>query len=136
MLLWDVRLGAHKELTTPSPQVDLAASHIQEIVNGRNANHTRHAAATGGVEHVEQPLLCYDSSNAAHPGQVTCLAWSSDGTKLISGDEHGVVIVWAFDKDNVFVLTSPTQPVATHRWVAHSGSILQIRIGDSVRRDS
>ena len=153
LFLWDVRLGACKEILHPNPALDAARVAVQAEC-ARQA--TVAADLDRDVSEAGEVRLRYEAPQSAHLAPVTVVAWSKDGRRLLSGDEvrlhspaprchrhsqssHarnpkqlGMVISWVIESDDVMVLTSEAQPAATHRWVAHAGPVTAVVFADEV----
>lgn len=65
--------------------------------------------ANGTVVTVRMTDHARNEDRTAHLGEVRMLAWSPDGSRLVSSDNSGVVVVWKVD------LAGRATPAATYR---------------------
>lgn len=137
-------------------ELDVAPTDLKWCITSRSgmSEETFVVGCSDGTIKFYQRNGRLDRSVAAHEGAVTCLAWSQDGTSLLSGGEDGVVknwsgqgnlrsklwqskapvysICWSPDQHSVLICTGSDmviKPVlgssTPSAWKAHDGAVLQ-----------
>ncbi len=99
-----LRLAAMSRLQTDDPGLALALA----------VEASRRAPGAAATSAVFQALRRHHEVRCffGHEGYLSASAWTSDGTRLLTGDEEGMVVVWDVAADApVHWLEGPTEPV-------------------------